>query len=461
MTKRAIDKVLVANRGEIACRIIRACRKLGLASVAVYSEADAGALHVELADEACAIGPSDARDSYLRADKLLDAARRSGADAVHPGYGFLSERPSFATAVTKAGLVWIGPSAKNIADMGDKERARVLATRCDVPIVPGSGRFDAPDLAGIEDAAAQVGYPLLVKASAGGGGIGMRRVDDVSALRATALATQSMAAKAFGDGTVYLERFIPVARHVEVQVFGFGDGRAVHFHERDCSTQRRFQKIIEESPAPGLPVAVRERMADAALRLCAAQRYEGAGTVEFIVDGTSFEFFFLEMNTRIQVEHPVTEMNTGRDLVALQIDFARGALAGLEQGAIATRGHAIECRIYAENPAKHFLPSPGMLERFTLPSQSAHVRIDAGYRAGDRVTHFYDPLIAKLVCHGDDRAEAIDRMLDALSRTEISGVTTNVAFLRATLSHSDFRAGDVSTGFVDAHRAELVERKAA
>ena len=461
MTTRAIKKVLVANRGEIACRIVRACRKLGLASVAVYSEADAGALHVELADEACAIGLSDARESYLRAEKLLDAARRSGADAVHPGYGFLSERPSFAAAVTEAGLVWIGPSAENIADMGDKERARVLATRCGVPIVPGSGRFDAPDLGGIEKAAAQVGYPLLVKASAGGGGIGMRRVDDASALRATALATQSMAAKAFGDGTVYLERCIPVARHVEVQVFGFGDGRAVHFHERDCSTQRRFQKIIEESPAPGLPASIRERMADAALRLCAAQRYVGAGTVEFIVDATSFEFFFLEMNTRIQVEHPVTEMNTGRDLVALQIDFARGALEGLEQGAIASRGHAIECRIYAENPAKHFLPSPGTLERFTAPSQSPHVRIDTGYRAGDRVTHFYDPLIAKLVCHGDDRSEAIDRMLNALSRTEITGIATNVAFLRAAMSHPMFRAGDVSTGFVDAHRAELVERKAA
>jgi len=456
-----MKKVLIANRGEIACRIVRACRKLGLASVAVYSEADAGALHVELADEAYAIGPSDARESYLRVDRILDVARRSGADAVHPGYGFLSERPSFATAVTDAGLAWIGPSAQNIADMGDKERARVIASQCGVPVVPGSGRFDAPDLGGIEEAGAQVGYPLLVKASAGGGGIGMRRVDDVSALRATALATQSMAARAFGDGTVYLERCIPVARHVEVQVFGFGDGRAVHFHERDCSTQRRFQKIIEESPAPGLPAATRERMAGAALRLCAAQRYDGAGTVEFIVDAASFEFYFLEMNTRIQVEHPVTEMNTGRDLVALQIDLARGAVERLAQAAIASRGHAVECRIYAENPAKRFLPSPGTLERFVLPPESAQLRIDTGYRGGDRVTHFYDPLIAKLVCHGADRTEAVDRMLDALSRTEIAGVTTNVAFLRAALSHPVFRAGDVSTGFVDAHWAELVERKAA
>jgi acetyl/propionyl-CoA carboxylase alpha subunit len=289
----------------------------------------------------------------------------------------------------------------------------------------------------------------------------MRRVDDAAALRATALATQSMAAKAFGDGTIYLERCIPVARHVEVQVFGFGNGRAVHFHERDCSTQRRFQKIIEESPAPGLPAATRERMAKAALALCASQRYEGAGTVEFIVDAATFEFYFLEMNTRIQVEHPVTEMNTGRDLVALQIDFARGAVEGFEQQAIASRGHAIECRIYAENPAKQFLPSPGVLERFALPAPSADVRVDTGYRAGDRVTHFYDPLLAKLVCHADDRNAAIERTLDALARTDIAGVTTNVAFLRATLAHPVFRAGDVSTGFVDAHKAELVPRKVA
>ena len=456
-----MKKVLIANRGEIACRVIRACRELGLASVAVFSEADARALHVELADEAHPIGASEARESYLRADKLLDVARRSGADAVHPGYGFLSERASFATAVIEAGLVWIGPSARNIADMGDKERARVLAAQCGVPVVPGSGRFADHDLPGIEAAAKDVGYPLLVKASAGGGGIGMRRVDDVASLHAAARATQSMAAKAFGDGTIYLERCIPVARHVEVQVFGFGDDRAVHLYERDCSTQRRFQKMIEESPAPGLPSAMRERMAEAALRLCAAQRYEGAGTVEFIVDATSFEFYFLEMNTRIQVEHPVTEMNTGVDLVALQIDFARGALDVLQQAAIASRGHSIECRICAEDPAKQFLPSPGMLERFRLPEESAVLRIDSGYREGDRITHFYDPLIAKLVCHAEDRNRAIERMADALASMEIAGVATNVSFLRATLRHPKFLAGDVTTVFVDRHKAELVPRKVA
>ena len=456
-----MKKILIANRGEIACRVIRACRKLGLSSVAVFSEADASALHVQLADEAHPIGPSDARESYLRIDRLLEVARRSGAEAVHPGYGFLSERASFAAAVTQAGLVWIGPSARNIADMGDKERARMLARQCGVPVVPGSGRFADTDLVGIEAAAERLSFPLLVKASAGGGGIGMRRVDDVSSLRATALATQSMAAKAFGDGTIYLEHCIPVARHVEVQVFGFGDGRAVHFHERDCSTQRRFQKLIEESPAPGLPSAARERMAEAALRLCAAQRYEGVGTVEFIVDATSFEFYFLEMNTRIQVEHPVTEMSTGCDLVALQIDFARGAVDALEQKGIASRGHSIECRICAENPAKQFLPSPGTLERFRLPEASTVLRIDSGYREGDRVTHFYDSLIAKMVAHGEDRDEAIDRMVDALGRTEIAGLATNVSFLRATLLHPRFRSGDVSTSFVDRYKADLVPRKAA
>jgi len=456
-----MKKVLIANRGEIACRIIRACSRLGLGSVAVYSDADEGALHVELADEAYPIGPPDARESYLRADKLLEVAQQRGADAIHPGYGFLSERASFAEAVRSAGLTWIGPSAKNIADMGDKEHARTLAAESGVPVVPGSHRFADDALAGLEDAASAVGYPLLVKASAGGGGIGMRRVDDASALRATALATQSMAAKAFGDGSIYLERYVALARHVEVQVFGFGDGRAVHFHERDCSTQRRFQKVIEEAPAPGLPDATRRRMAEAALRMCEQQRYEGAGTVEFIVDARTFEFYFLEMNTRIQVEHPVTEMNTGYDLVALQIDFARGAVTALDQRAIASHGHAIECRIYAENPARHFMPSPGTLKRFRAPVESPHVRIDSGYREGDRITHFYDPLIAKLICHGNDRAEAIEHSVKALAATAIDGIATNVSFLRATVGHPRFRAGAVSTAFIDNCRQELIASDAA
>ena len=340
--------VLVANRGEIACRVMRSCRSLGLRTVAVYSEADRQSMHVQSADAAVAIGPSSPRESYLNMERLIAAAQASGADAVHPGYGFLSENAEFAQAVLAAGMVWIGPTPQVIRDMGDKQRARELARASGLPILPGSARFPFGELGSLEDAGAQVGYPLLVKAAAGGGGIGMRRVDRSEQLRPMAEATQSMAQNAFGDGAIYLERFIERARHVEVQVFGFGDGNAIHLHERDCSTQRRFQKVIEESPAPLLAQTVRQRMADAATRLCADQRYGGAGTVEFVVDADTHEFFFLEMNTRIQVEHPVTEMNTGRDLVAMQIEHALGTLTAMAQSDIDAQGHAVECRIYAE-----------------------------------------------------------------------------------------------------------------
>jgi acetyl/propionyl-CoA carboxylase alpha subunit len=322
-------------------------------------------------------------------------------------------------------------------------------------VLPGSPRFAPGDLANLEAAAHQVGYPLLVKATAGGGGIGMRRVDGPERLREAAEATQSMASKAFGDGTIYLERYIERARHVEIQVFGFGDGEAVHLYERDCSIQRRYQKVIEESPAPGVPDAVRARMAEAATRLCREQRYQGAGTIEFVMDADTLEFFFLEMNTRIQVEHPVTEMNTGRDLVAKQIDFARGRLLRLPQAEVSAAGHAIECRIYAENPARNFMPSPGRLARFDLPAPAADLRIDSGFRAGDEVTFFYDPMIAKVICHAATRDAAIARMLDALEAIRIEGPATNVGFLRATLDHPEFRAGKVWTGFVDQHKAAL------
>jgi acetyl/propionyl-CoA carboxylase alpha subunit len=453
---RPVDKVLIANRGEIACRIIRTCRKLDLRTVAVYSEADANALHVELADEAHAIGPSPPRESYLRSEHLLGAAKASGADAVHPGYGFLSENAAFAEAVEAAGLAWIGPSPPAIRDMGDKERARELARAAGVPIVPGSGRFRSGELDGLEAAAEGVGYPLLVKATAGGGGIGMRRVDSPAKLRETAQATQSMAAKAFGDGTIYLERYIERARHVEIQVFGFGDGRAVHLYERDCSIQRRYQKVIEESPAPRLPEDMRARMAEAATRLCGQQRYDGAGTIEFVVDADTLEFFFLEMNTRIQVEHPVTEMITGRDLVAMQIDHVRGRLPSLAQADITAAGHAIECRLYAENPARNFMPSPGRLLRFDLPEQTDEVRIDSGFRSGDEVTFFYDPMIAKVICRGATRDAALERMLAALEAIRVEGPSTNLQFLRATIDHAEFRKGRVFTGFVERHKADLL-----
>ncbi len=451
-----MKKVLIANRGEIACRIIRTCRRLDLRTVAVHSEADADALHVALADEARAIGAAPARESYLRADRVLEAAKASGADAVHPGYGFLSENASFAEAVEANGLLWVGPSPRSIRDMGDKERARELARNAGVPVLPGSARFAPGELDTLDAAAREVGYPLLVKATAGGGGIGMRRVDSPEKLREAAEATQSMASKAFGDGTIYLERYIERARHVEIQVFGFGDGGAVHLHERDCSIQRRFQKVIEESPAPGLPPDVRRRMADAATQLCRQERYAGAGTIEFVVDADTFEFYFLEMNTRIQVEHPVTEMNTGRDLVAMQIEQASGELAQLDQDDIVARGHAIECRLYAENPARNFMPSPGRLSRFILPEFANDLRIDTGYREGDEVTYFYDPMIAKVIAHGSTRDAAAERMVKALDEIEVQGLATNTVFLRATLRHPEFRAGNVFTGFLDRFKRDLV-----
>ncbi len=451
-------KVLIANRGEIACRIIRSCQTLGLATVAVYSEADATALHVRVADEAILIGPSAARESYLVADRILEAAATTGADAIHPGYGFLSESAPFAALVLAVGLNWIGPAPETITAMGDKERARETAHAAGVPILPGSHRFEAGDLEGLADAAREVGFPLLVKAAAGGGGIGMRRVDAPETLMEVARATQSMAEKSFGDGTIYLERYVPVARHVEVQVFGFGNGEAVHLHERDCSLQRRFQKVVEETPAPGLPPEVRAAMAEAAVRLCQAQRYRGAGTIEFIVDAQSFAFYFLEMNTRIQVEHPVTEMTAGVDLVGMQIELARGTLEPFGQERIMPSGVAIECRLYAENPARNFLPSPGRLERLRLPDPAPHLRVDTGFVEGDAVTVFYDPMIAKLICHGGSRAEAVAAMRQALDATEVAGVQSNLGFLRQVMRHPAFVEGDVFTGFIDRYRNELIPR---
>jgi acetyl/propionyl-CoA carboxylase alpha subunit len=453
----AVEKVLVANRGEIACRVIRSCRELGIATVAVHSEADANALHVEMADEAVAIGPAKAAESYLRPEAHLDAAAGTGADAIHPGYGFLAENADFARRVAEAGLVWIGPRPATIEDMGDKERARLLAKSAGVPILPGSPRFPPDDLAGLDEAAAAVGFPLLVKASAGGGGIGMRRVDDPEKLGEVVEATQTMAARAFGDGTVFLERLIEKARHIEIQVFGLGNGHAVHLFERECSIQRRFQKIIEESPAPGLDAETRQAMAEAAVALAAQERYRGAGTVEFVADAETGRFYFLEMNTRIQVEHPVTEMTTGTDIVALQIRLAAGEdLSALDQSEIAAAGHAIECRIYAENPDKNFLPSPGTLDRLSFPGDADGIRVDTGFRAGDDVTFHYDPMIAKIIAHGPDRDAAIGRAVGALRATELEGLVSNIPFLIRALDHPAFRAGKTHTAFVETHKSDLI-----
>ena len=450
------QKVLVANRGEIACRVIRACRELNLRTAAVYSDADVSALHVALADEARHIGASKPQESYLCADKLIDAAKATGADAIHPGYGFLAENARFAEQVSACGLTWVGPKAATIEDMGDKERARMLAKAAGVPVLPGSPRFLSGDLRGIEEEAEKFGFPLLVKASAGGGGIGMQQVDDASQLRRVVEATQGMAERAFGDGAIYLERLVPKARHVEIQVFGFGDGRAIHLFERECSIQRRFQKIIEETPAPNLSTRIREAMAAAAVALAEQERYRGAGTVEFVLDADTEEFFFLEMNTRIQVEHPVTEATTGIDLVGAQLRLAGGVdLSSMTQDTVRQMGHAVECRLYAENPDKNFLPSPGTLEVFELPPNSGGVRIDTGVRQGDQITIYYDPMIAKVIGHGVDRTQAIARTVEALKRIKLDGLVSNIAFLIGALQHPAFCAGDTHRGFVAQHKAAL------
>jgi 3-methylcrotonyl-CoA carboxylase alpha subunit len=452
-----MKKILIANRGEIACRVIKSCHALGLEALAVHSEADADAKHVAEADDSRAIGPAAAKESYLVGEKIIDAARDMGADAVHPGYGFLAENSDFARAVVAAGLIWIGPHPKTIADMGDKERARMLAHGAGVPIVPGSPRFSSGDNAGLDAFGKEIGFPLLVKATAGGGGIGMKQVDTPDALADTVEATEAMAEKAFGDGTVYLEKLIDRPRHIEIQVFGFGDGNAVHYFERECSIQRRFQKIVEESPAPGLRRETRDAMAQAAVALAKAERYRGAGTVEFIMapDGN---YYFLELNARIQVEHAVTEMITGADLVSLQLRLARGDdLSEIIQDSIAVSGHAIECRVYAENPAKNFLPSPGPLDVFQPPTESATVRVDTGLREGDQVTYFYDPMIAKLITHGANRAAAIENMLAALGEFRIEGIVTNISFLKRVMAHPAYRADETHTGFVDEHKAALLE----
>lgn len=449
-------KLLIANRGEIACRIMRSARRLGIATVAVYSEADSQALHARIADEAVAIGPSPAAHSYLDAGKLIAAAHATGADSVHPGYGFLSENADFADAVMAAGLIWVGPSPDTIRRMGDKQTARSTAAQAGVPVVPGSHRFKRGQLSGLSETAEAVGFPLLVKAAGGGGGIGMRLAESRENLEAIVQSVQDAAQKSFGNGDVYLERLLPKARHVEIQIFGFGDGTAIHLHERDCSLQRRYQKVIEEAPAPGLPADIRAAMAEAALSLCRATSYAGAGTVEFIVDATDFQFFFLEMNTRIQVEHPVTEAITGVDLVAMQLQLAYGIAATLPTRSPPAKGHAVECRLYAENPAKMFFPSPGQLKTFRLPDESPDLRIESGYRQGDTVTPFYDPLIAKIVAHGPSRQAAIARAIAALHEVEVAGIITNRAFLLACLAHKSFAAGDVHTKFIDENKPELI-----
>ncbi|MEM7566182.1 MAG: acetyl/propionyl/methylcrotonyl-CoA carboxylase subunit alpha [Pseudomonadota bacterium] len=444
-----ISTLLIANRGEIACRVIRTARRMGVRTIAVFSDADADALHVELADEAVRIGPAPVSDSYLKGDTIIEAARRTGADAIHPGYGFLSENPDFVEAVEAAGLTFVGPSAPAIRAMGLKDAAKTRMEEAGVPVVPGyHGERQEPDFLAAK--ADEIGYPVLIKARAGGGGKGMRRVDDPKQFAAALEGATREGEASFGDGRVLIESYVAKPRHIEVQVFGDTHGNAVHLFERDCSLQRRHQKVIEEAPAPGMTEEMRAAMGGAAVTAAKAIGYAGAGTVEFIVDASDGlrpdRFYFMEMNTRLQVEHPVTEAITGLDLVEWQLRVASGEPLPLTQDDLAIEGHAFEARLYAEDPARDFLPSTGPLHHLRLPEGRA--RIDTGVREGDAVTPYYDPMIAKIITHGADRAEALVRLRAALARTEIVGCTTNADFLARLAAKPDFAAGDVDTGLI-------------
>jgi acetyl-CoA carboxylase biotin carboxylase subunit len=442
-----VQKVLVANRGEIALRVVRACRELGLGTVAVYSSADEGALHVRRADEAVCIGPPRATDSYLNADAILQAARETGADAIHPGYGFLAENAAFAAASRDAGIVFVGPSPEAIETMGDKAAARRLAAASGVPTIPGTdGRATVEEAL---EAAAEIGYPVLLKAAAGGGGRGIRAAADEAELAELFGHAAQEAAAAFGDGSIYVEKQLVDARHIEVQVLCDEHGELVHLFERECSLQRRRQKLLEESPAPMLDDATRSAMTEAACRLARAARYTNAGTIEFLVDRDG-AFYFIEMNTRIQVEHPVTELVTGVDLVKEQLRIARGERLRFVQDELELRGAAIEVRINAEDPARGFMPSPGEITALELPGGPG-VRVDTAAFAGWRVPPFYDSLIAKLICFGADREEALARTRRALGELVVDGIATTVAFHRELLADPAVQAGD--------YHVELLERR--
>ena len=442
--------LLIANRGEIARRVIRTARRMGIRTVAVYSEADATALHVKEADEAVLIGPAPSAESYLRGDKILDAARQTGAEAIHPGYGFLSENADFARACAEAGIKFVGPSPESIEAMGLKDRAKKLMEAAGVPVTPGY-HDDNQDPEHLQNAADAIGYPVLIKAIAGGGGKGMRKVEESGDFPDALDSCKREAKSSFGNDEVLIEKFIENPRHIEVQVFGDSRGRVIHLFERDCSLQRRHQKVIEEAPAPGMTPNVRAAMCSAAVQAAKAVNYEGAGTVEFIVDGSGAlredGFFFMEMNTRLQVEHPVTEMVTGLDLVELQLKVAAGGSVP-EQDEIRLKGHAIEARLYAEDPASGFLPSIGRLDILDLPRGVEDIRVDSGVEQGGEVSLHYDPMIAKIIAFGSNRNAAIERTLAGLSATRVYPVRTNGGFLGNCLRDADFATGNVSTGLI-------------
>ena len=450
-------KILIANRGEIACRVTATARRLGIHTVAVYSEADAQSQHVAMCDESVLIGPAPAKESYLRIDRIIAAARDTGAEAIHPGYGFLSENEEFANACEAAGIVFIGPPASAIRAMGSKAAAKALMERASVPLVPGyHGEQQAPDF--LREQADAIGYPVLLKASAGGGGKGMRIVERSEDFASALASCQREAINSFGDDRVLVEKYLQRPRHIEIQVFADTHGECVYLFERDCSVQRRHQKVLEEAPAPGMTEERRQAMGTAAVNAARAVGYVGAGTVEFIVnqDGS---FYFMEMNTRLQVEHPVTELITGTDLVEWQLRVAAGEPLPMQQQDLRIDGHAIEARIYAENPEKGFLPSTGSLIHLRLPDAVAFtqgvVRIDAAVREGDAITPHYDPMIAKLIVHGDDRAQALARMRQALQAMEIVGPATNVAFLERLITTPAFTDAELDTGLIERHHALL------
>ena len=439
-------KILIANRGEIACRVIRACREMQIAAVAVYSDADRDALHVRMADEAYNIGPAPSTESYLRGEKIIEAAKRSGSEAIHPGYGFLSENAAFVREVNASGLTFIGPPPEAMEAMGGKMSARKIATAAGVPVVPGTTEplrsFDEA-----KETAAEVGYPIMLKASAGGGGKGMRLVASEVELASALEAAQSEARSSFGDDAVYIEKAVVRPRHIEIQIFSDTHGNHVHLGERECSIQRRHQKVIEECPSPINSAELREAMGTCAVMVARAVNYVGAGTVEFLVSDLDRSFYFLEMNTRLQVEHPVTELVTGIDLVREQIRVAAGETLSFAQSDVRMNGHAIECRVYAEDPENNFLPSPGRITRLRVP-QGPGVRDDGGVYEGSEVSIFYDPMISKFAAYGKDREEAIGRMRRALAEYEIGGIKTTLPFFREVVRDEDFIAGRIDTGFI-------------
>ena len=444
-----MKKILIANRGEIACRIIKSCKKLNLHSIAVYSDADEKSKHVKLANEAVHIGNSKAQESYLSSKNILSAALKYKADAIHPGYGFLSENAEFAQNVIDSGLVWIGPKPNSITSMGNKDIARELAIKSNLPICPGlkNDELDSNDL---EKKCIDIGYPILIKASAGGGGIGMQIVNNFNELKSAIEKTKNLAKKAFGNSDIFLEKFIRNSRHIEIQVFGYGEKSAVHFYERDCSIQRRFQKIIEESPAPKVEQSIIKKMAEMSVNFASDQKYEGAGTIEFIYDIDQKKFYFLEMNTRIQVEHPVTEEITGVDLVELQIKYALNLdSTSILQSDISKNGNSLECRLYAEDPKKNFLPSPGKITKLRFPEVNKDIRLDIGVDEGDEISFYYDPMIAKIISKGVSRAEVIKKMKNFLEKMEIEGIKTNKSFLIEVLKNKSFEEAKFNTKFIE------------